>query len=392
MPKHSKSMSCAQLFQLIPPRLVKDLEEQTQVNHQVKKLTGDVLLKILLFSLLNSRHTSLRIMETLCNSIQFRTFLDKKYFTTTRSTLADRIANVNAEFFEKIFMHLYAQGSTLVKTNSALQVAKYDSTLVSISAKLIDFGIQRDKTSRSLKFTIGLKNGLPQEVRLFSEQSELSEEVALKETILGSQHHKKSIILFDRGLQSRRTFSLFTNQGISFVTRAKTRLNYRIMRVHAQVKSQNTETLFLKQDLIVKLKDEESKWTDKEFRLIIATTRNTRESISFLTNITDLDAATITNLYKERWEIEIFFKFLKQELNFSHLVSRTENGIKVMLYATLILALLILMYKHRNQITSYKIAKLRFAQELEMELIKQIVVLCNGDISRFFSQKNLHPV
>jgi len=391
MPHKPRLVSCAELFQLIPSRLVKDLEEQTHVNHQVKKLTGEVMLKILLFSLLNSRHTSLRVMETLCNSLQFRVFLDKKYFTTTHTTLSDRIANVNYEFFEKIFTCLCEKGSKFIKTHSALRVAKYDSTLVGISAKLIRFGIQQDKASRLLKFTVGLKDGLPREVRFFSEQSGLSEEIALKETILGSKSNKNSIVLFDRGLQSRHTFSLFTHQGISFITRAKTRLNYKTIKIQAKVKGQKTETLSLQEDLVVKLKDENGKWTAKEFRLIIATTRNTQEQICFLTNITDLDATTITNLYRERWEIETFFKFLKQELNFSHLVSRTENGIKVMLYATLILALLILMYKHRNHITSYKIAKLRFAQELEMELIKHIVILCNGDISHFFGQKNLYP-
>ena len=127
-----------------------------------------------------------------------------------------------------------------------------------------------------------------------------------------------------------------------------------------------------------------------EFRLIIATSLKTQETFLFLTNIFDLNAREITDLYKKRWEIEVFFKFLKQELNFKHFVSRTENGIRVMMYATLILSLLILIYKEKNKISSYKIAKIRFANELDMEITKEIVLACDGSISKFNKWKKSH--
>ena len=99
----------------------------------------------------------------------------------------------------------------------------------------------------------------------------------------------------------------------------------------------------------------------------------------FLTNIQELSASEVTEIYKKRWEIEVFFKFLKQEMSFSHLLSRTENGIKVMLYMTMIAAMLILIYRKINAIEGYKIAKLQFVNELEFSLIKEMVLLCGGD-------------
>ncbi len=60
-------------------------------------------------------------------------------------------------------------------------------------------------------------------------------------------------------------------------------------------------------------------------------------------------------------------------------VSRSENGIKVMIYMTMILALLIIVFKKRNKISSYKIAKLRFEIQLDNLLMREIVVLCGGD-------------
>ena len=84
-------------------------------------------------------------------------------------------------------------------------------------------------------------------------------------------------------------------------------------------------------------------------------------------------------MYKQRWEIEVFFKFLKQHLNLKHIISRNDNAIKVMIYMTLILSMLLIVYKKLNKITGFKIAKLKFEIELDNLLIKEIVQLCGGD-------------
>ncbi len=66
------------------------------------------------------------------------------------------------------------------------------------------------------------------------------------------------------------------------------------------------------------------------FRRIEAIQFETNEPICFLINLSNLTASDITELYKRRWDIEVYFKFIKQLLNFKHLISRNENGIKVM--------------------------------------------------------------
>ena len=55
-------------------------------------------------------------------------------------------------------------------------------------------------------------------------------------------------------------------------------------------------------------------------------------------------------MYRSRWAIEVFFKGIKQHLSFSHLTSRSENGIKVMIYMSLIAALLLIWYKQQTGI------------------------------------------
>ncbi len=105
----------------------------------------------------------------------------------------------------------------------------------------------------------------------------------------------------------------------------------------------------------------------------------TGKEICFITNLMDEDAYVIAEWYKQRWEIEVFFKFIKQHLHASHLVSRTENGMKVMIYMTMITAVLLLAYKKINRMKGYKIMKLKFETELETDIIRTIVILCGGD-------------
>jgi IS4 transposase len=84
-----------------------------------------------------------------------------------------------------------------------------------------------------------------------------------------------------------------------------------------------------------------------------------------------LSAAEITDLYKSRWEIETFFKFIKQELNFKHLLSRNENGIKAVMYLTMITAILLTIYKKVNNIVGWAITKFKFMEDLQRVIMYQ---------------------
>jgi len=70
----------------------------------------------------------------------------------------------------------------------------------------------------------------------------------------------------------------------------------------------------------------------------------------FITNLLEDKVATIMEIYKKRWDIEVFFRFLKQELNFKHVFSTNINGLKIRLYITMIIAMLILVYKKANNL------------------------------------------
>lgn len=105
------------------------------------------------------------------------------------------------------------------------------------------------------------------------------------------------------------------------------------------------------------------------------------KEILLITNIFHLPAETIAKMYIQRWDIEVFFRFLKQELNFSHFLSLNENGIQVIMYMTLITAMLVMIYKKENQI-GYKTAVRRMGIELETLVIAVAVIQSGGDIKK----------
>lgn len=382
-----RTLSVSKLIKMIPEELLDEIGKETRVDNQVKHLHGALMFKLFLFSILKSERLSTRLMEFFYNSSEFKAFSDKGGHKTRHSSIADRLKTIEAKYFEQIFK---AVGDKLEKqfpsgNKKVKDILRFDSSLVSIGAGLVDYGFQLGKRSKKtqgknqIKFTIGLKGILPSDSHLNTEKEYLSEDVALGEAILKSSHSHDSIVTFDRGLQKRKLFVEFEEQGIGFVTRANTYIKYEQIEIHKKIKGRQTGTLILEEDLLVYLFDHYYKKIPVPIRLIKATMKKSGEPIYFLTNMKEATARQITDIYHRRWDIEVFFRFIKQELNFSNLVTYSKNGIKVMMYMILIISMMILLYKKANKIEGYKIAKLAFIDELQMGIVKEIVVACGGD-------------
>ena len=370
-------MKVSSLLKLIPDKELEFLAAETKVDYQVSKLTGISMFRLILFSMICGNRNSLRVMENFYHSAVFKTFAKTGNKTTRFTSIRDRIVTIKAEFFEKIFLLLFEKFSYLLNERQA--ISRFDSTMVAVSAMFVNWGMKvGSKTNKKqLKFTIGMKGSLPCHVSIFKTQESLNEDKTIPKAIFQHKPKSEDIVVFDRGVQKRATFAEFTEQNIQFVTRLKTDASHQIISENKLQNKPENATITIKKDYYVYLKGN-NKWIFVLMRLIIATIDETGEEIYFLTNIKKLAAYDIAFIYKQRWEIEVLFKFLKQELNLSHLVSRTENGIKVMIYMTLIVAILIIAYKKLNKLEGYKIPKLKFGNELEAQIIKDIVIQCGG--------------
>ena len=122
---------------------------------------------------------------------------------------------------------------------------------------------------------------------------------------------------------------------------------------------------------------------ETDFRLVVIRNEKTKKEFWFLTNEFELSSKEIADYYRKRWDIEVFFRFLKQELNLSHLVSLNKNGIEVMVYMTMIASMLLLIYKKANAL-GYKTAKRRIAMELRDMITEILIIFAGGNPDKVF--------
>lgn len=368
-----KRISYSELISLVPDTLLDSIAKDTNVDFSVSKLTGKNMFSLLLYGLTCGTGISLRLLESAFNSDMFQALSGGK--TIRHSGIGDRLAHMNVDYFKRIFDHLCEDERVdrymgIVQNKYAIK--KIDSTIVTLSAKLLKTGMRINKATRDLKFSTALTDGLPTEIVLFTNQTYASENKALKEVIelKRAKHSQKiTILIFDRGIHSKDTFDEITKTANThFITRLSGQ-SYKILKIHKQVKGKRSGKLILQRDAIIHFESSKEKGTTS-YRLITAINKDTRETYQFLTNILFLNASEICEMYKSRWEIEVFFKFLKQQLKFKHLVSRKENGIKIMMYMTMIAAILVAIYKKINKIEGWLVAQLQFVREMEAYVLK----------------------
>ena len=376
-------MKASEIIQLLPDNLLYDLAIETKVNKYSKKLQGEIIFKLLLYCILSYKDNSLRRMENAYESFAFKLLNGHHSGKIKFNSISERLSSINVSYFEQLYETCIDTFSPLF-TASEHKLIRFDSTIISQSCKLLKIGYQLKGNSANhkfLKFTIGY-SCLPSSIHFFCEQTYNSENVALKEAILDYEDsNQTSIKIFDKGITSRKTYDELTEQNILFISKINTNSKCLIHQQNILKKPIETETLTIIEDNLVYYYNSSSK-SKYPLRCIKSTSKSTNEPIFFITNIKDISPTEITTIYKSRWEIEIFFKFIKQELNFSHLLNRSENGIKVMLYTTMIASILLLVYKKKNNLKGYKILKQKFVQDLENELIRDFVRLCDGNIEK----------
>ncbi len=386
-----------EILNFIPEEQFDFFAQETKVDWNSKKLTGKELFNLCIYGILSQDRASSRVFES---------FYDNHFFCkhagipegkrVSHSSICERVGNIQVSFFERLYRYTVETFKDKLSKKDKATLCLYDSTITSLSSLLLNFGMsngQKNKKGQqgkhSIKFTIGF-NGLPFEVKFHKEQKMISENLALSDILKDHVPNKKNIAVFDRGMQDRRTMKTLSNTDKYFVTRIYKASKYSI------VKGSSESALDFENDTIklithrrVHLYKSHSKKVEIEFRLVEGILKSNQEKILFLSNLPEetFTPLQITEIYKNRWEIENFFRFIKQELNFKHYFSRKWNGIQVMTYIILIASILLLAYIKLNELKGYKIPKIKFCNELQNEIIKNIVVHCGGDPNKMIAFK-----
>jgi hypothetical protein len=165
-----------------------------------------------------------------------------------------------------------------------------------------------------------------------------------REQLAISEHLPKgSILVVDRAYVDFALFRMLTDRGVFFVTRLKEGMSW-VAREHRAVPQRGG---ILRDDLIEFVGQRATLLGQHLLRLVEWEDPATGERYQYLTNHLDFGPTTIARIYKDRWQIEIFFKTLKQNLRIKTFVGTSENALKTQIWTALITMLLLLWMKKR---------------------------------------------
>jgi len=401
-----QKIGVVQLLKFIPEALLANLSNKTNVDYYTKVLHGQKMFYLLLYGIVEDERLSQRSLEDIFNDPVFKLLfnLDEEE-SVRRSSISERLSIINSDYFKQVYDSIYEQFSDLYSSANQLQhnLIRVDSSIVSETAGKLQEGIHSNQSGKkAVKYSVAFDGILPCYSNAFTSTSYSSEDIALPEVVMNHVKQEtghQNIYVLDRGLQSTRTMKKFSNSDITFICRAKEDRKY--VELESLIsKSQNLDLgnntlikdskvyLYTGKPINNKKGNVHYKQmlVEEPFRLVIVQSKDDPEkTFWFISNDFDLTAKEIAQAYRKRWDIEVFFRFIKQELNASHLISLNKNGIEVMLYMTQIVAMLILIYKHANDI-GYKTAKRRFKMEIRDLVISIIVVKCGGNPDIFFNK------
>ena len=380
-------VSVSYLLNCMPSSQLDFLASELNVDWNVKKLGGKELFQLCLFGLLSENESSSRTFSSFYSNRFFRQYADiPSDKRVSHSSIAERIGKIKVDYFEGLYRDCVATYSAQLTEKERHDICIYDSTITSISSRLIDFGMnngQKNKTGKqgkkSFKFSVGFDGFIPTQVAFYQTQEMVSEDKALGEVLTQHLTDKEDVVVFDRGMKDRRRMARLHHREQYFVTRIQVHSRYEQVIGNQVIKIPDTDKLRAITEKEVYLFSGTGK-VYVPFRLVEAQLKTTGEPIWFLSNLPDeVSTLEITQIYQRRWEIEGFFRFIKQNLRFKHFFSRTWNGIQVMTYMVLIASILLLVYMKLNRLKGYKLAKINFCNQLQDEILKDIVRHCGGD-------------
>jgi hypothetical protein len=154
-----------------------------------------------------------------------------------------------------------------------------------------------------------------------------------------------SIVAMDRGYVDFRLFARWIAAGVFFVTRPMRHMVYEV--VQSRPLPQNSH---IRADEIIRFTSKMARQTFKHpLRRIVIWNEERQQEIVLLSNHFDFGATTLANIYKDRWEIELFFKALKQNLKIKSFVGTSENALHIQIWTALIAMLLLKWLHHLSQ-------------------------------------------
>jgi hypothetical protein len=326
----------SQILKLIPRADFARLVKETKAEHRSKGVSSWSQFVAMLFCQLGRAH-SLREIEGGLKSCEGK-LSHLGIEAPARSSLSYANSHRPAELFEKVFYALFeivsGKAAGKKKFRFKNKLVSLDSTVIDLCLSMYDWAkYQRTKGAVKLHLVLDHDGYLPC-FGLITD-GKVSDVKAAWQIAFAPG----TIVVDDRGYNDYRLFSDWTESGVYFVTRMKTNALFEVVEEREPPQKRN-----IVKDQIIRLTGTGAQEKCPHLlRRVEAIREDTGDTLVFLTNHLGLGASTIAAIYKDRWQIELFFKAIKQNLKIKTFIGTSANAVKTQIWTALI-AMLLLRY------------------------------------------------
>jgi hypothetical protein len=332
----------AQLLQYLPRYEFEKCVKRYKGNHRIRRFPCYDQFLCLAFAQLTYRE-SLRDIETCLNSHHKKLYHIGFRGQVSKSTLADANEFRDYRIYQDFGYHLIAiarrlyQGEDLaIELDQSLYAL--DSTTIDLCLSLFPWAtFRKNKGAIKIHTLLDLRDSIPLFVSL---TAGIVHDVHLLDVV---PLEKESIVTLDRGyLDFQRLYTIHQLPAF-FVIRAKSNLNCQCL-----LSRKVDKTTGVRADQTIMLKGYHSRNAYPEsLRRVSYVDPETRKRLVFLTNIFTIPAKTVADIFKQRWQIELFFKWIKQHLRIKTFYGTSFNAVKTQIWIAVCIYLLVAIVKKR---------------------------------------------
>ena len=340
----------SQILKLIPRTDFERIVKETGAEYRSKGLSSWSQFVSMLFCQLGRAH-SLREIEGGLRSCEGK-LAHLGIEAPARSSLSYANSHRPWQLFEKVFNEIFKIVATKAvgkrKFRFKNKLVSLDSTVIDLCLSMYDWAkFRRTKGAVKLHLVLDHDGYLPC-FGLITEGKVADVKAAWQMTFAPG-----TIVVDDRGYNDYRLFAKWTTSGVYFVTRMKDNAQFDVVEERKPPQHRN----ILKDQIIRLTGTGAPEKCPHLLRRIEATREDTGEILVFITNHLGLGASTIAAIYKDRWQIELFFKALKQNLKIKTFVGTSANAVKSQIWTALI-SMLLLRYLQMTSRFGWSLANL----------------------------------
>ena len=349
--KNTNKPILGQILSLIPAYILNYQIQKHKSDKGCSKYKTYDQLVALIFGQLNKCDTLSTISFGLSISSTFLSDIKLKQ-SPSKSTMSDGNKNRNYKVFEGLYFSLLSYYKNILKAQHKTTIIEeiknqtiklIDSTTISLCLEMFDWAKFRTaKGGIKIHTSLDDSSGLPDVINIT--EAKTHDNKGMENNVF----EKGTIIVEDRGYFD---FSLMLRRILAnniFVTRIKDNTIYQSIK---ELELPNKEDQDILKDEIIQLTSPKAKETgisEHQLRLVTVYKADENKVIQIISNNLDWKARTIADLYKKRWDIELFFKAMKQNLQIKSFVGTSENAVKSQIFIALISFLLLELIRRTN--------------------------------------------